>query len=505
MIASENLPLSIVDSKAFKRLMNTAAPLYRIPSRRTITRLIDAKYDVLKEKFKEDLKCNSTYTLTCDIWTDVSNQSYLGVTIHYLKHELILTNATIGVFPLTQNHTANYIRETIISIIELFEINVTSITALVTDSAANMVKAITDGFGSTKHLPCIAHALSHLVPDAIKLSPRIEEIIVKIKSIVTMIKRSVVASDELKRLQIRDGKTDSTALKFKQDVPTRWNSTYYMIKRFLELKDYVYPVLLTCPTAPKILSREEIDILEDTVRVLGPIEFVTTEISGESYPTSSLVIPLIHCMEGTIRNCVALTVEGNKFRDNILCEIQQRFKDIESHKILAVSTILDPRFKRMHFQSPRAVSAAVSYINRQIKIIPNNMESNKVGHLESRTQSKTNEFNVWAFHENLVESYASSLDESEGISFELRQFLNQPVISRNQNPFEHWQKLKSTYSTLFTIAMQYLSVIATSVPSERIFSKAGIIKSDLRSRLSGKRLNSLLFLGSLSEENWILD
>jgi len=49
MIASENLPLSIVDSKAFKRLMNTAAPLYTVPSRRTITRLIDAKYDVLKE------------------------------------------------------------------------------------------------------------------------------------------------------------------------------------------------------------------------------------------------------------------------------------------------------------------------------------------------------------------------------------------------------------------------------------------------------------------------
>lgn len=193
-----------------------------------------------KKNFKEDLKLGSTYTLTCEIWTDMSNQSYLGITVYYLRHELVLTNATIGVFPLAQNHTANYIKETIISIIELFRIETNAITVLVTDSALNMIKAIIDGFDPGKHLPCIAHALSHLVPDAIKLSPHIREIITKVKSIVTVIKRSVVASDELKRLQIRDGKTESTVLKFKQDVPTCWNSTYYMIERFLQLKDYVY-------------------------------------------------------------------------------------------------------------------------------------------------------------------------------------------------------------------------------------------------------------------------
>jgi len=314
-----------------------------------------------------------------------------------------------------------------------------------------------------------------------------------------------VASDELKRLQRRDGKTESTALKFKQDVPTRWNSTYFMIERFLQLKDYVYPVLLTCSTAPKLLSREEIDILEDIVRVLGPIEFVITEISGDSYPTSSLVIPVLHCMEGIIKKCVALTVEGNAFRDNILSEIQRRFKEIESYKIFAISTILDPRYKRVHFQSPRAVSTAISYINSQLKTVAvnNNVESDKTDQLTPRTEIK--EFDVWTFHDSLIESNAPSFDESGGINFELRQYLNQPLIPRNRDPFKYWQTLKFVYPTLFAVAMRYLSVVATSVPSERVFSKAGIIKSDLRSRLSGERLNSLLFLGSLREENWGLD
>lgn len=78
----------------------------------------------------------------------------------------------------------------------------------------------------------MAHILAHLVPDSLKTIYTIEEIITKVKNIVT-VKRSVVASDELNRLQKRDGKTEGTILKFKQEVPTRWNSMLYMIERFL--------------------------------------------------------------------------------------------------------------------------------------------------------------------------------------------------------------------------------------------------------------------------------
>lgn len=119
-----------------------------------------------------------------------------------------------------QSHTANYVRETLASVLESFGIDVASIAAVVTDSA-NMTKAITDRFGPAKHLPCIAHTLTHLVPDAMKLIPHIDEIIARVKSIVTVTKRSVVASDELKRLQKRDGKTDSTELKFEQELCQR--------------------------------------------------------------------------------------------------------------------------------------------------------------------------------------------------------------------------------------------------------------------------------------------
>jgi len=44
-------------------------------------------------------------------------------------------------------------------------------------------------------------------------------------------------------------------------------------------------------------------------------------------------------------------------------------------------------------------------------------------------------------------------------------------------------------------------MVATSVPSERIFSKAGQVMTDIRNRLTGDNLNKLLFLGSLPEND----
>lgn len=286
MIVKDNCPLSTVENVGFKQLMKGLAPLYEVPSRKTITSLLDAKYKVLKNKFINDIKHVSSFTLTCDIWTDISNKSYLGIRIHYLKSDITFAKSIIGVVLLEENHAAQYINDMLLATLDDFKIDRSKITAIVTDSAPNMINAVNYTFNN-KHIPYMAHVLAHLVPDSLKKTSFVQEVITKVKNIVTLVRKSIVATDELARLQKRDGKTEGTILKLKMDVPTRWNSTFYMIERFLLLRAYIYPVILKCPTSLEMITNDEFELLKDVVSILQPIELVTREIGSDIYPTCS--------------------------------------------------------------------------------------------------------------------------------------------------------------------------------------------------------------------------
>lgn len=85
---------------------------------------------------------------------------------------------------------------------------------------------------------------------------------------------------------------------------------------------------------------------------------------------------------------------------------------------------------------------------------------------------------------------------------DLRYYLNQAPIILEESPLKYWSM--HPHSALQDIAMKYLSIIDTSVLSKRLFSKAGNIMTDNRSRITGDHLQHLLFLNSLSLEDWLM-
>ncbi|EZA56605.1 Zinc finger BED domain-containing protein [Ooceraea biroi] len=491
MLAIDYHPLSTIENEGFRTLLKTIAPRFEIPSRRTIARYMNDKYQQLYDMFEREIAQITTLTLACDIWSDISNYGYLWITAHYL-HNNKIKSGCLGLLPLEESHTAHYISEILMEEIQSFGINRETVTAIVTDNGANIKKATINCFGASKHIECFAHTVSRIVPDAISATPGIERVITKVRFIVTLTKRNVAVSDELQHLQERDGKTEATLLKFKQDVPARWNSTLIMIERFLELHKYVYPISLKCKFGPvENVTREELDLLRDIVLVSEPVEDVMTECSGDTYFTSSLIIPITNCMTITIRACNPSTEIGQRFQEKLLAESHRRFKDYESRELLAISTILDPRFKKLHFQKPLCAANAVKTINAIIKSAMAD---------ENKSQVANDSF--WSYHYNLVSNWNQRVSSNSGLTLELEHYLNRPVILRSENPIEYWNKWKVVYSTLHSCALKYLSIVATSVQSERLFSKADTIEAERRSRLTGEKLSILAFLSSVDKEDY---
>lgn len=68
------------------------------------------------------------------------------------------------------------------------------------------------------------------------------------------------------------------------------------------------------------------------------------------------------------------------------------------------------------------------------------------------------------------------------------------VISVDANPLKWWKDNEHQYPNVSRLSKHYLSVQATSVASERVFSTAGDIVTAQRAALSPENVDILIFL-----------
>lgn len=353
-------------------------------------------------------------------------RSFLGVTAHF-GIDIEFYSVTLGVYELNERHTSEYISEMLTNTCKEWGIGIEKVSAVITDNAANMVKAIELGYGKKKHIPCFAHTLN-LVAQSTFQCTDLQNIITKMKSIVTWFKQSCTASDELRKATNAD-------TKLIQDVSTRWNSTYYMMQRFVELRGVVNEILIRHKTAPPMLSGLELTIVSSVLQVLRPLEAVTKEVSGDKYCTSNKIIPLVHCMISKIKPLILEEPLAKEVQKLVLNEIDKGMDVIERVTPFAIATILDPRFKKMHFNDLIACVNAV----QKIKDIMKNDLQGKVAAIESDSVSsdKTDEnFSLWSDYHKLVHRNWKSNKTDKSLSDELSVYLRSPVGRLNENPLE---------------------------------------------------------------------
>ncbi|XP_025420192.1 uncharacterized protein LOC112690393 [Sipha flava] len=248
--------------------------------------------------------------------------------------------------------------------------------------------------------------------------------------------------------------------------------TLNLIDRFLLCSNHIASILINNPQGPSMLSATDIDIAREINLVLKPFEVATRELCGENYITGSTVIPLIHCL---IKKCEQINVINPialQLKSALLDNLNRWFGRMEEIQNLTIATILDPRFKTLHSNNPLASSKAIRTIRLKLADLKtNSSRSNK----ESSDDDTETADSLWSFHNELVSKKASenSEDNNERMPTDLKHFLNQPTIPIHENIIKFWDVHKMMYPNIAKIAQPYLSLFATSVPSERLFSKAG--------------------------------
>lgn len=484
MIVDDYQPLSIVENKGFINFCNKMQPKYILPSRRVLSStMLPNFYKSVYNKTKTLVTNANHISITTDIWTSEDIKSYITVTGHFV-HTNKRFNLVLCTKQILEQHTGRNIAAILSDVFHEWGIN-EKIVAIVTDNGSNIKNAVREHL-KKEHLSCVAHTLNLIVKESLNDNRDLLDIIKKCRNIVMHFKHSVFAADKLRQVQSLQ---NLPLLQLKQDVSTRWNSTVIMIDRLLTIKNVLLETMTDLPRAPEQLDEMEWSVLTDCSCLLNPLKEVTEELSGENYPTLSMTIPLIKSLAHTIHHQLPTTSVGILLQQKLLNTIERRLSVLDENKIAAVATFLDPRFKKVPFQSFSMIEEWVAD-----EIVKYKHTSNPPATETVTSESHSLQSTVWKYFDNLMSEVTKKQCPPYSSDSIIKRYLDIPNLNRTINPEQFWQDHSRVFPELYSIQQKYLSIPATSVPSERIFSKAGLLLNGRRNRLSAKNVNEILFL-----------
>lgn len=295
----------------------------------------------------------------------------------------------------------------------------------------------------------------------------------KVKDISTHFRKSTTAHHKLMTYQINLG--EKQPKKMLQDVSTRWNSTFYMLHRFVDLEVAIRGTICLLDKAPNTLSPEEWLTVKHFCQVLSPFEEATKAISGELYMTASLTIVMVQGLQNVCEqlkrsNYTPRTINliNNLFKG---MNKRQGWGNIQKSNTLGKCAFLDPRFKTVPFGNNQGMlnsikNDIIESTSHLISLTRSEIRSN-VETTSAEITSGPNEraFSIW----QSVDTQVTSNQPSERTStartiIEVQRYMEELLIPRQCSPLVWWQEQKYNFPFLSILARRRLCCLSSSVP-----------------------------------------
>lgn len=489
-------PIHMLYEDSFREFMKLLEPRYTIPSRETfMNSVIPAIYDECKNKVLENLKYTKCCTLTFDFWTSLGSKSFITITMHFLNENFEMKTFILKTKQFIEDHTGINIAKKVQKVFMEFtniNLNPDFFIFAVTDGANNMKKAVK--MLKWPHFLCFAHILHNSLLSGLA-EAKITELIKKCHDIVITIKCSpkiMIKFNELRQnLKI-------TGPKLKAEVRTRWNSTYTMIKTLLKNKLAV--IALYCEGIKKLdgkkLSENDWENIAILKTILKPF-FKISEMICRNDTSISVILPILSNIDNNIlKACESDSEIACAIKNSIqkfLNEKVQKYKKVEN--LLYLSSFLDPRFKQLAFVDPTKRENVLVTVKELIQSYNQKLKVNIVSSDIPALIPQGKRFKKEKSESSLIFGIGIDKKEEEKLT-EFERYIELKPIPPERNPLNWWNETGKDLKEIRKVANIFLSIPASSVASERVFSKAGYLLSQRRTSLNSKAVDSFIFISS---------
>ena len=330
-----------------------------------------------------------------------------------------------------------------------------------------------------------------------------------------------------------------------QDITTRWWSTFSMIKRLQQLKPFIEQAIVQLHVSPAYaLSQTQWAIIEKMEVLLYPFKFFQQLLEGESYVTISFVpVALLQLKEGLqkiiddasiAQGVVTLAkLMMEKYCDEFIPDdgtmFYNSYQEVRTGRRVGVSRealiacALDPRTKSLkgipndgsHEEIWKEIETRCMRITDRAVPEVTAHGPNAVVAVQSQRNHKSTE--CWdeladfledehdVDNDNINNAAALSAEEKKRIAIrlEIDHYKSEKKMSLFKivdgerffnDPLSWWRDHESRYPHLASLSPRILCIPATSAPSERLFSSAGLTIANDRANVMPHHAESVIFL-----------
>ncbi|RLN87369.1 hypothetical protein BBJ28_00001429 [Nothophytophthora sp. Chile5] len=351
------------------------------------------------------------------------------------------------------------------------------------------------------------------------------------RSLAVYFRKSPKARNRLARIQENISNDPKNAvINLIVDCPTRWNSCWDMLLRFIRLQPALNHFFVYLTTTA---GRKEFKDMENKLSrpkdaywlaikclrtLLAPFASVSTQLGGQMYPTLPLVVPALSGLRTNLKrrdlfHSDAISAGNEPYVDETLLMMQEcravvrrlcdaRFSCLEATELAWVA-YLDPRIakKMSHLRGEDKPRAGADLVSAAVKLVRDSMPLPRVD--ADRRELMLSPIPTPHEADDFISNYMFGPDDSDDDQTPLEQICDDEfkryladitTVKKLKNPFQWWKENQHKYPNLSKLARKWLGTVATSVPSERAFSSSGNVVTVKRSSLAPELVRDLVFI-----------
>lgn len=585
-IVNHPQPYSVVENEDFMEFCEILEESYCLPTRNTVkNRILKQHLDQRKKVkvFVYKASAGRRCGLTSDMWTSAAKRGYMVVTLHFIDDNWEMKDIILGFVRVMYPHTADRLADALLKCVVDLEPkllhriwtvtgdNASTNPAMVTfitnklsglimdlnsaeipDDAAMAARANAnhqvpereDDAADFELIRCLAHVLQLGIKEATAECSIVNNAIGRFRDTVKKISDSPKLTEAIENLC--DNWQGLTYSAFELDCETRWNSTYDMMShicgpmrkpleellRRIRERQAGYTDFSIAPDddLASEISNVQWSAANDYCTFLKKFKAATVMISGSTYPTLGIVIPVMHLL---LNHCKSYIEANDGFRSSHATAFAQvvegkllSYWDRVCNPFTICGAVLDPRIKdhvsrcdvslarqtstiktmwRSRFESfYDKLTTAASGMNPGSGSAPGQARDR----VSSNRDADENFFDEFLIPEAGADGEQgqerSAAGRGRGVSSEtfaneLKRWMAHSPMPLTQSSREvcMWFKLnESMFPRISFMARDLLAVTATSVPSEVAFSKSGDQISKRRARLGDDSVQAIMELQS---------